>query len=96
MSGLSFSDLFIRCSYCAKPISKFQRTIDHVIPVSKGGTEDVNNKVWSCRSCNQKKKDLLPREWLQVLEEEYSKTKHKNQLDKIKKQINSILKYAGK
>ncbi len=30
---------------------------DHVLPVAKGGSDDVGNLVPSCRSCNLKKKD---------------------------------------
>lgn len=32
-----------------------ESTIDHVIPKSKGGTEDPSNKVKACRRCNTKK-----------------------------------------
>ena len=27
-------------------------SVDHIIPVSKGGTDDPQNLRWSCRSCN--------------------------------------------
>jgi 5-methylcytosine-specific restriction endonuclease McrA len=30
-------------------------TIDHIIPVSRGGTNDVDNLRLLCRSCNSKK-----------------------------------------
>lgn len=46
------------CWYCGyevsdKPESHFSRAnIDHVVPVSKGGTDDLTNLVPSCFQCN--------------------------------------------
>lgn len=45
-----------RCVYCGiqtNPFSTF--SIDHVVPVSKGGTDDLANLVPCCRSCNSRK-----------------------------------------
>ncbi len=45
-----------RCYYCKK---RKVLTIDHVIPVSKGGLHVKENLVPACQSCNSKKKDNL-------------------------------------
>lgn len=47
-----------RCSYCG---SKEKMTVDHVIPLSRGGKHDVSNIVPACKPCNIKKnnKSLL-------------------------------------
>ena len=40
-----------RCHYCGKPA----RTVDHVLPVAAGGTDDPSNLVAACRRCNARK-----------------------------------------
>lgn len=41
-----------RCQYCG---SEFNLTIDHVIPLSKGGQDTWENLVTACLSCNNMK-----------------------------------------
>lgn len=43
-------------------------TIDHVIPKSKGGSNQRDNKVCACSPCNHKKEDKLlePELYLQI------------------------------
>jgi hypothetical protein len=45
-----------KCMYCG---STKKLTIDHVIPRSKGGTDDWNNLTCACSHCNTKKSDKL-------------------------------------
>lgn len=47
-------DYFYRCAYCneKKPLVK-----DHIVPVSRGGTNDYRNIVPACKECNGKKGD---------------------------------------
>lgn len=47
------------CSYCGRTPPTIVLVIDHVIPVSKGGTGDEENLITSCESCNQGKADKL-------------------------------------
>jgi 5-methylcytosine-specific restriction endonuclease McrA len=49
-----------KCWYCANHVLKCDATVDHVIPKSKGGTDDFSNKVMACYSCNQDKADKVP------------------------------------
>jgi hypothetical protein len=40
------------CSYCGARPPGVVLTIDHVVPVSKGGTNDESNLVAACWECN--------------------------------------------
>lgn len=44
------------CVYCGAKAD----SVDHVIPLSKGGTHNIDNLVPCCMSCNRKKKAKLP------------------------------------
>ena len=47
-----------RCVYCGRKMQRL--TMDHVIPLSKGGSHTVQNVVPACMSCNSKKGDRSP------------------------------------
>lgn len=49
------------CAYCAQPTTVLEP--DHVIPLSKGGSNSITNVVPSCGPCNRDKRDLLLSEW---------------------------------
>ena len=41
------------CSYCGKAaVDGYRLVIDHIKPVSKGGTNDIDNLTASCDDCN--------------------------------------------
>ena len=46
-----------KCVYCGKDLSKRTLTIDHRIPLSKGGSHWPSNLAPSCKPCNSRKKD---------------------------------------
>ena len=45
------------CQYCGGKSPDVLLVIDHIEPVSKGGTNDILNLVTSCRDCNAGKSD---------------------------------------
>lgn len=52
-----------RCYLCEKDwftLAPKDRTIDHVIPLSRGGTNWPSNLRPACRSCNSSKNNTLP------------------------------------
>ena len=50
------------CQYCGKVGGKLET--DHIIPFSKGGTDDMDNLVTACRKCNRQKRDKSVEEFL--------------------------------
>lgn len=48
------------CRYCGRTWEIM--TVDHVIPRSKGGTNDPENLVAACQPCNSLKADRTPEE----------------------------------
>lgn len=46
------------CQYCGEKLFLNQITIDHIVPLSKGGTDSFNNCVIACKPCNYHKADL--------------------------------------
>lgn len=55
------------CAYCG---SEELITRDHVIPLSRGGTNDISNIVPACRPCNFRKSRMTGEEWLQRMAQE--------------------------
>lgn len=47
-------DQFV-CRYCGKSPPSVRLVVDHVIPVSRGGTNATENLITSCQECNQGK-----------------------------------------
>jgi hypothetical protein len=49
-----------KCTYCG---SKKDLSVDHIVPVSRGGSNENDNLVTACRSCNSSKGDKMLNEW---------------------------------
>ena len=56
------------CHYCRKKVNPKDLTMDHIVPVIRGGKSTKGNLVPVCKECNDKKKYLLPIEWEEYLE----------------------------
>jgi 5-methylcytosine-specific restriction endonuclease McrA len=60
------NNVFLRdhhtCQYCGKKPGTHRLTLDHVIPVVKGGPKSWENIVTACRPCNLKKGGRTPEE----------------------------------
>lgn len=64
-------------------------TVDHIIPISKGGTYDIENLQLAHESCNLMKVDALPDDFIDKMIEilEYQGKRHKKIRKKIKKRL---------
>ena len=51
------------CFYCERHVGSSNLTMDHVVPLSRGGKSKKGNLVPACKECNNRKKYLLPIEW---------------------------------
>lgn len=55
------------CHYCKKPSPPKDLTMDHLVPLARGGRSTKGNVVPCCKDCNTRKKQLLPTEWAEYL-----------------------------
>jgi 5-methylcytosine-specific restriction endonuclease McrA len=55
-----------RCQYCGRPGAELKPrealTRDHVVPMSRGGTNEWTNVVTACSPCNTRKANHMPEE----------------------------------
>lgn len=51
------------CYYCKKRYKPALLTMDHIVPIIRGGKTSKSNVVSACKACNAQKKYLLPSEW---------------------------------
>ncbi|APG28568.1 HNH endonuclease [Syntrophotalea acetylenivorans] len=56
------------CYYCGSQVAPKALTLDHVVPVIRGGRSTRGNCVPCCKECNNQKKHMLPVEWQSYLE----------------------------
>jgi len=52
-----------KCYWCGIKVKKHFE-IDHIVPISRGGSNDPSNLAIACSYCNRSKGDKLPEEWL--------------------------------
>ena len=76
-----------RCAYCGQSPPSVVLEVDHIEPVSKGGTDDLSNLITSCFDCNRGKTDIplskIPSklvENIEVLKEKESQLKEYSKL----------------
>ena len=52
-----------RCHYCGEQVPFKELTMDHLVPLARGGRSTKDNLVPCCKACNTLKKGMLPLEW---------------------------------
>ena len=51
------------CHFCGRKFPPRELTMEHIVPLMRGGLSVRQNIVPACRKCNEEKKNLLPVEW---------------------------------
>jgi len=65
------------CFYCGEIIKHNNCNIEHIIPLSIGGANNINNVVFSCGRCNRTKGNKTDIEFFQYIKKIYLKLKEK-------------------
>lgn len=52
-----------KCHYCQKQFPFKKITMDHLVPLGRGGRSSKDNLVPACKNCNNLKKNMMPLEW---------------------------------
>jgi len=58
------------CHYCGRKAAHGDLTMDHLLPLARGGRSTKDNLVPCCKSCNSRKKTMMPLEWQEYLEKD--------------------------
>jgi 5-methylcytosine-specific restriction protein A len=55
------------CHWCGGSFPPDELSMDHIVPLARGGKSTRGNVVPACKECNSRKKYLLPLEWDEYL-----------------------------
>ncbi len=69
-----------KCAHCGKLLRTQNVSAEHVIPLSKGGTNDIDNLVALCPDCNEKKDNFIyePKLYYKYLKKDHLKLLQQN------------------
>jgi 5-methylcytosine-specific restriction endonuclease McrA len=59
------------CPYCGEYMNRRTKTLDHMVPLNKGGVHGTINVLISCSRCNSSKRDRDFADWISRLQEPY-------------------------
>ena len=85
-----------KCAICGKFVSYDSFTVDHIIPLAKGGTNAMDNLQVACSVCNLIKQDILPEDLMNKLTEIILYQMRKSYDDKLWKRINKLRRLEQK
>ena len=60
------------CRWCCDKLTEVNRTIDHIIPLNRGGHHIPDNLAASCARCNFSRGDKMIEDWLPTITSCYS------------------------
>ncbi len=41
-----------KCRWCTKPLNLDNSTVEHIVPLARGGLDNPNNRTLACKQCN--------------------------------------------
>lgn len=56
------------CIYCGRPLQSTEATIDHIVPLSRGGYTEDENLTACCYECNQNKEALFVKDFIKTMQ----------------------------
>lgn len=81
-----------RCAICGRFVPYDSFTVDHIIPLAKGGTNELDNLQCTCKVCNLIKQDILPEDLMEKLTEIILYQMKKSYNDLLWRKINYLRK----
>ena len=82
------------CYYCKNTIENGKKTVDHKIPISRGGETKEENLVVCCEKCNTEKDFLTEEEYMRILEMAKEKEKQDLGLKLLNSVVNTYLEIS--
>lgn len=84
-----------RCCYCGIKTTEIQNkkqsaTVDHIIPRSKGGLDEIDNYVMACLACNTHRGAMPAEEFFYLVSNGYNTHQGQGKQKHIKKQRLSV------
>lgn len=64
------------CLYCGRELTHWNKSVEHMMPMSKGGEHSVRNVIVICRLCNTTKRSMCFDEWIERLAEPFRSAAH--------------------
>lgn len=84
---LIYKNAGCRCELCGKKLLLEDVTLDHVIPLSMGGVDNVENLACVCFTDNQFKNNILPEDFLERITKIFMYQMEKKNSNKIRWKI---------
>lgn len=85
-------DGLYKCSCCGQHFNKKDIDIDHIIPKSKGGTNEIWNLQPMCKHCNRSKQASLESTAPDLIKSVASNVLKGNKIDNIGLTVGNIIK----
>jgi 5-methylcytosine-specific restriction endonuclease McrA len=55
------------CHYCGAMFAPDELSMDHIVPIIRGGKSTRGNVAPACKECNSRKKHMVPMEWAEYM-----------------------------